>query len=96
MDAASLDERLARLAEHNAHVVLAEVAALAGRSPLERVGDLDAALRSARQRTAWLDRSESTSTIRARVDHHRRVLHGAVEAGLLEPARLLAELRLFD
>ena len=34
--------------------------------------------------------------LRVRIERYRRALDGCVQAGLLEPARLAAELRLFD
>jgi hypothetical protein len=38
----------------------------------------------------------SAGGTRTRIERQRRALQAAAEAGLLEPARLAAELRLFD
>ena len=95
-DAASLAARMASVAEHDAHMVLREAAALAAQRPDERVADFDRVLQAAAGRAGWVDSDASADGVRARLERQRRVLDAATEAGLLEPARLAAELRLFD
>jgi hypothetical protein len=93
--AGTLDARMASIAEHDAHAVLDEAAALASQHPQERVDALDRALQAAAGRAGWLDASLSAAA-RTRIERQRRALQAAAEAGLLEPMRLVAELRLFD
>ena len=94
--AESLEARIAAIPEHDAHTVVAEAADLAGQSPAERCDALDRALQEAANRSTWLADDGVTVDLRTRIQRQRRVLHAAAEAGLLEPARLAAELRLFD
>lgn len=92
----SLGARMACCAEHDAHVVLGEADALRNRSPASRVEELDQLLGAAAGRWGWLEADEPRPAMRGRIERQRRALAGAFEAGLLEPARLAAELRLFD
>lgn len=94
--AESLEARMAAIAEHDAHTILAEAADLAGQSPTERFAALDRALQASASRSTWLADDGAPGDLRTRTERQRRVLHAAAEAGLLEPARLAAELRLFD
>jgi hypothetical protein len=94
--AGSLAERMTAVAEHDAHIVIAESLDMRGVEPLTRVERLDAALGAASARCAWAERDGPLRGLRQRIDRQRRALHGAVEDGLLEPARVADELRLFE
>jgi hypothetical protein len=87
---------LERAAEHDAHIVLQEARALAGRSPVERVGDLDRGLGDAARRWRKVTMSGVELGPPDRLEIRRRALDRAVQEGLLEPARIASELRLFE
>jgi hypothetical protein len=92
--AASFDERMARMPEHNAHVVTTEIAALSTTVRTDRVAELDRLLQTAVDRSRWLDRDQPRAIVRPRAEHQRRVLESAVNVGLLDPQRIVAELEL--
>lgn len=91
---ASPGARVDHAAEHGAHVVMGQAAALAGRETTQRVLELDGALANASH--LWWELRNAGIDIRAPVDNWRRAIDLAVESGLLEPARVAAEIRLFD
>jgi hypothetical protein len=83
-------------AEHDAHMVLQEARALAGRAPIERAGDLDQELQTATRSWRKLTMSGVDLGAPTRLENRRRALDSAVRQGLLEPARIAGELRLFE
>ncbi len=94
--AVTLEERMARVAEHNAHTVIAEAAAMTSGAPAGRIEELERLLDGAMRRSRWLDRDQPKPVVGPRIDHQRRALQAAVQAGLLDPARVAEELRLFN
>jgi hypothetical protein len=94
--AASVAERVANAAEHDAHVVCGHLESLAGVLPADRVSRLDGRLTSATShwRAAELDGAGIGRPVK--LDRLRRALDEAVTAGLLDPEQLAAQLQLFD
>jgi hypothetical protein len=92
----SLAEQLAGVIDHDVHVVLGEAASLRPVAPSERVDLLERALQTAATSCGWIQQHQPVKDLAERIDRQRRALTAGVEAGLLEPARLAAELRLFD
>jgi len=94
--AVTLAARMNAAAEHDAHVVLEQAKFARGKTPAARVDALDSDLRAAVGRCGWAEPGEPLGGLRPRIERQRAALQAAVEAGLLEPARLADELRLFD
>jgi hypothetical protein len=80
--------------EHDAHVVVGQAADLAEHAPSARAALLDSELQSAIREWRRIDQTTGRLGSPDRLESQMKALHEGVEAGLLEPARLAAELRL--
>lgn len=80
--------------EHDAHIVVGQAADLTEHAPSTRTTLLDAELQSAIQEWRRVDQTAGRLGSPDRLECQMRALHEGAEAGLLEPARLAAELRL--
>ena len=87
-EAKTIEQRLEATAEHNAYVLNLERRALAGVAPVERVGQLQAAIEAALARERQLRRDE---LLNGQTLKHLRVWPQVIERGLqefLQPGRL--------
>ncbi len=82
--------------EHDAHVVVGQADDLSELAPSARAASLDSDLQSAIREWRRIDQTTGRLGAPDRLESQIRALHEGVEAGLLEPARLAAELRLVD
>jgi hypothetical protein len=82
--------------EHDAHVVVGQADDLTDHAPSARAASLDSDLQSAIREWRRIDQTTGRLGAPDRLESQIRALHEGVEAGLLEPARLAAELRLVD
>jgi hypothetical protein len=86
----------AAVAQHDAHVVVAQARELHGVPPAARVEQLDHSIAVGGRQWRRLNLSGVAIGGPRNHDRWRRALELGVNSGLLEPARLAQELRLFD